>query len=101
MLAINSKLHLKGTAKQLQEKAHTMEILVTVDEEKVKEGWLGKAKGMKQVAYKGGFINVSNFKLYTKDGPKDDDGKIIDKSFSLKSIVGSFTDFVEEETLLQ
>eukprot|EP00957_Ditylum_brightwellii_P051832 3931040-Ditylum_brightwellii.AAC.1 len=56
---------------------------------------------MKQVAYERGFLNVDNLKLYTKDGPKDDDGKIIDKLFSLKSIIASFTDFVEEETLLQ
>eukprot|EP00957_Ditylum_brightwellii_P117637 8972762-Ditylum_brightwellii.AAC.1 len=56
---------------------------------------------MKQVAYEHIFIDVNNLKLYTKDGLKDDDGKIIDKPFSLKLIIGSFTDFVEEETLLQ
>eukprot|EP00957_Ditylum_brightwellii_P045093 3419737-Ditylum_brightwellii.AAC.1 len=78
-----------------------MGISVTVDKEKVKEGWLGKAKGMKQVAHERGFIHVNNLKLYTKDGSEDDDGKIIDKLFSLKLIMGLFTDFVEEETLLQ
>eukprot|EP00957_Ditylum_brightwellii_P087998 6701853-Ditylum_brightwellii.AAC.1 len=44
---------------------------------------------------------MNNLNLYSKNKPKDDDGKILDESFSLKPIVASFTDFVEEETLLQ
>eukprot|EP00957_Ditylum_brightwellii_P152422 11603423-Ditylum_brightwellii.AAC.1 len=56
---------------------------------------------MKQIAYELGFLDTNNLNLYSKDRPKDDNGKILDESFSLKSIVASFTDFVEEETPLQ
>jgi hypothetical protein len=70
-------------------------------ENKVLEGWVGKPKGMKQIAFERGFIDLENVKLYTKDGPKDEDGKTIDESFSLKKIISGLTDFVEEETLLQ
>jgi len=70
-------------------------------ENKVLEGWVGKPKGMKQIAFERGFIDLESIKLYTKDGPKDEDGKTIDESFSLKKIISGLTDFVEEETLLQ
>mmetsp|Transcript_25228 Transcript_25228/g.45664 ORF Transcript_25228/g.45664 Transcript_25228/m.45664 type:complete len:156 (-) Transcript_25228:579-1046(-) len=39
--------------------------------------------------------------LYSKEGPKDDSGKVMDESFSLKKILAACTDFVEEKTLLQ
>jgi hypothetical protein len=56
---------------------------------------------MKQVAFERGLLDLANVHLYSKEGPKDDDGNIIDESFSLKKIISSLTDFVEEETMLQ
>eukprot|EP00957_Ditylum_brightwellii_P060269 4577312-Ditylum_brightwellii.AAC.1 len=43
---------------------------------------------MKQVAFERGFLDLENVRLYSKEGPKDDE-------------VSSLTDFVEEETILQ
>eukprot|EP00957_Ditylum_brightwellii_P163514 12449022-Ditylum_brightwellii.AAC.1 len=65
------------------------------------EGWAGKPKGMKQVAFERGVIDLDNVHLYTNVGQKDSDGKVIDDSFSLKLMISTLTDFVEEETLLQ
>jgi hypothetical protein len=68
---------------------------------KIREGWMGKSKGLKQVLYERGFLDLGNIHLYSKDGPKDENGKIMDEAFSYKAIMGKCTDFVEEETLLQ
>jgi hypothetical protein len=78
-----------------------MGISIFVSEDKIREGWLNKPKGMKQILYERGFIDVKNLALYSKDGPKDSDGKVIDETFSLKLMINGLTDFVEEKTLLQ
>ena len=78
-----------------------MRLTLNKVEDKVLEGWLGKPKEMKQIAFERGFIDLDNIKLYTKDGPKDEGGKTINESFSLKRILSGLTDFVEEEKLLQ
>ena len=93
--------NIKGNAEKLQERAKLMGITLEKIEPNVLEGWMGKAKGMKQVAFERGLLDLANVHLYSKDGPKDDDGNIIDESFSLKKIISSLTDFVEEETMLQ
>eukprot|EP00957_Ditylum_brightwellii_P106320 8111460-Ditylum_brightwellii.AAC.1 len=56
-------------------------------EDKILEGWVGKPKGIKQIAFERGFVDLDNINMYTKDGPKDEDGKTIDESFSLKNIL--------------
>ena len=93
--------NIKGNAEQIRDRARLMGLTLDKVENKVLEGWVGKPKGMKQIAFERGFIDLENIKLYTKDGPKDEDGKTIDESFSLKKIISGLTDFVEEETLLQ
>eukprot|EP00957_Ditylum_brightwellii_P106264 8106562-Ditylum_brightwellii.AAC.1 len=78
-----------------------MGISISVTEDKIREGWLNKLKGMKQFLYERGFLDVNNLSLYLKDGPKDSDGKVIVETFSLKMKISGLTDFVEEKTLLQ
>eukprot|EP00957_Ditylum_brightwellii_P171982 13093884-Ditylum_brightwellii.AAC.1 len=73
-----------------------MGIDLEVSAPKIKEGWVGKSKGMKQVLYEHGFLDLENIYLYTKDGPKDENKKAIDEEFLLKYLMAGCTDFVEE-----
>ncbi len=71
--------------------------------EAVEEGWPGKPKGLLQVAWERGFIdlNVENPKNhYTINGRKNALG-ILELDSSLKYLLGNCTDFKEEETMLQ
>jgi hypothetical protein len=56
---------------------------------------------MKQVLFERGFLDVMNLNLYSKDGPTDENDKILDELFSYKFLISSLPDFVEENTLLQ
>eukprot|EP00957_Ditylum_brightwellii_P121619 9274627-Ditylum_brightwellii.AAC.1 len=78
-----------------------MGIDLKVSAQKIKEGWVGKSKGMKQVMYERGFLYLENIHLYTKDGPKDEKNEVIDEDFLYKHLMAGCNDFVEEETLLQ
>eukprot|EP00957_Ditylum_brightwellii_P134555 10258274-Ditylum_brightwellii.AAC.1 len=40
-------------------------------EPNVLEGWVGKAKGMKQAAFERGFLEIKNVHLYSKESHKD------------------------------
>eukprot|EP00957_Ditylum_brightwellii_P200304 15270817-Ditylum_brightwellii.AAC.1 len=53
-------------------------------EQKVVEGWVGKQKGMKQVSFERELVDLEFANLYSQDGPKDNDRKIIDESLPLK-----------------
>jgi hypothetical protein len=73
--------------------------------EKINEGWMGKPKGMLQVLWERGFIDpaielskVEGF--YTNDGKKDAFGNLIPGT-SLRKMMSSLIDFINEETLLQ
>jgi hypothetical protein len=60
---------------------------ITIEEQEVKEGWLGKPKGMLQILWERGWINSSEVgsarcMRYSKDGKKEDfgeDGKLKEK----------------------
>eukprot|EP00957_Ditylum_brightwellii_P021184 1596966-Ditylum_brightwellii.AAC.1 len=101
MLKKDHICNIKGNAEQIRKRARLMGLTVEKVDRQVLEGWLGKPKGMKQIAFEQGLIDLENLKFYSKDGPKDEDGKIIDEYFSLKNILSTPTDFVEEQTLLQ
>ena len=101
MLKKSTAVNIRGSAEQLQERALLMGLTVEKYEDNIIEGWVGKPKGMKQVAFERGLIDLDNVNLYTKVGQTDSDGKVIDDSFSLKLMISTLTDFVEEETLLQ
>jgi len=72
---------------------------------KIIEGWEGKPKGMLQLLWERGFLNISLptaevWKAYPEKGRKDEYGDL-EEGTSLKEMVGNLTDFVNEKTLLQ
>eukprot|EP00957_Ditylum_brightwellii_P184948 14085297-Ditylum_brightwellii.AAC.1 len=75
MLKMNDQADVRGNKKILQEKALTMGIDLKKVKDKIIEGWVGKPKGMKQVAFERGFIDLDNLDHYKKDVYKDDDEK--------------------------
>ena len=65
---------------------------------KRKEGWLGKPKGMYQVLWERGYIDPEKgWNDFTVEGRKDCYGNLIAAS-SLRKMISSLPDFVEEET---
>ena len=76
-------------------------IPVEYERNKVKEGWLGKPKGMLQLLHERGFIDpTKNISFYTVKGKKDANGNTIQGS-SLRTLVSNLPDFKKEMTLLQ
>jgi hypothetical protein len=67
---------------------------------KIREGWVGKSKGIYQVLWERGWLDPDNLKEYTMNGKKDLYG-IIQLQYSLKNLLRSCRDFQEEESLLQ
>ncbi len=51
-------------------------IPVESEVKKIQHGWEGSAKGMLQVLWEQGFINVNNLKQYTVDGRNDAFGNL-------------------------
>ena len=47
-------------------------IALALEETNVIEGWMGKAKGMKQILYERHMIDFDNILLYSIKGPKGD-----------------------------
>ena len=86
-------------------------ISVTVEECELKEGWLGKPKGMLQVLWERGWIDptkvVSSRSMrYSKEGKKEDfgeDGKLKDENrqFVLSHLLQQCKDFKEEMSDLE
>ena len=70
------------------------------EEPKLQQGWEGKAKGMLQILWEQGFIDIDNLKMYTIDGKKDAYG-VSQPEMSLEYLLGNCKDFEEEESLLQ
>lgn len=63
-------------------------------------GLEGKQKGLLQVRWERGIIHINNLGVYTVDGKKDA-FRVIQKETSLKHLISNYTDFKEEESLLQ
>jgi len=68
----------------------------------VMKSWVGTPKGMLQVAYERGLLDLNKYCVedYTENGQKDAEWSPILET-SLKHLLAMCTDFVEEETLLQ
>ena len=91
----------KGRADKIREMATAQNIPLQYDKREVVEGWEGKPKGMEQILWERGWIDVSQRrKDYTKLGTKDSMG-CIHKETSLLYLISNCTDFEEEETMLQ
>jgi hypothetical protein len=92
-----------GWKKPLQQAAQARGIPIFEETEAVIEGWLGKPKGLLQVAWERGFIDptISNPKnYYTIIVWKNALGILMPET-SLKQILANCSDFEEEETMLQ
>jgi hypothetical protein len=70
------------------------------DVPKIKEGWVGKAKGLLQVLWERGFIDTNKLSSYTLTGRKNELGNV-DVSFSLKHIMAMCPDFLHEEGMME
>ena len=81
-------INVRGNAEEVKKVAVAKGVKLTAEVQKVVEGWEGKPKGMRQVAFERGFINLRNQHLYTANGHKDDSGNIIDEDYSVKKILG-------------
>ena len=68
--------------------------------ENIREGWLGKAKGMLQVAYERGKINPARWSEYQVDAPCDALG-VKNTALSLRDILASCEDFQNEKSQLE
>ena len=68
----------------------------------VREGWLGKPKGVFQILWERGYINPDEktWKRYALEGSRDLDGNRI-KETSLNHLIRKCYDFVNEPTMLQ
>ena len=65
--------------------------------EKIKEGWMGKAKRLLQLLWERGKIDSTKMKQYSLTGKKDEFGTVVDYSTCLRHIMGLCHDFVNEE----
>ena len=91
----------RGLLKDLQGMAQQNDIAIKKSVRKIKEGWINKSKGVLQVLYERGFINRSKLSDYKMEPFKDDNGNILDDTYSLKVIMSKQTDFINEETMLE
>jgi hypothetical protein len=68
--------------------------------ETILEGWMGKAKGILQIAWERGLIDPTRVSEYVVDAPCDAFG-VEDKTLSLRGILASCEDFLNEKSQLQ
>ena len=91
----------RGTLKEIQKVAIANDLPIEYERRKIKEGWVGKAKGMLQVLYEREFIDTEKVvSYYQVNGKKDDNGTTIPGT-SLKEMIRTLPDFEMELTLLQ
>jgi len=95
----------KGNKVKIVELCKQNNVPHTETTETINEGWMGKPKGMLQVLWERGFIDpaieLSKVEaFYTNDGKKDAFGNLIPGT-SLRKMMSSLIDFINEETLLQ
>jgi hypothetical protein len=67
---------------------------------KIKEGWVGKAKGLLQVLWERGYIDMNKLTSYTLTGRKDELGNV-DLSLSLRHLMAMCSDFLNEESMME
>jgi hypothetical protein len=91
----------KGNGDALVKLCQQNDVPCEIAAPKTKEGWVGKPKGMLQMLWERGFFDPSRAAdCCTNDGKKDAFGNLMPGT-SLRMMMSSLVDFVEEETLLQ
>jgi len=90
----------KMTLKELQRQAHKLGIETTyVKTHRLKTGWKGKGKGLLQILWERGFIDLSRLDDYRMRA-EDADGNLIPE-LSLVHMMETCTDFVNETSQLE
>jgi hypothetical protein len=89
--------------KELQELAEKKNIETTKVRVTEKKGWEGRAKGLLQVLWERGWIDVSQLDRYSMEPATDENGQVLEgaEEWSLKCLMASCLDFAEELTALQ
>jgi hypothetical protein len=103
-----SALHGKGITntkkgknnKELVAMCNSNSISIAREEPKVKEGWVGKSKGLLQVLWERGFINTNNLSRFTLTRRKNELGNV-DMSMSLCHIIALCPDFLNEQGMME
>ncbi|KAI2495669.1 hypothetical protein MHU86_18853 [Fragilaria crotonensis] len=99
-------LHGKGINTKGKNKKELVAVCISnnipIDREvpKIKEGWVGKAKGLLQVLWERGFIDTTKLSSYTLTGRKDELGNV-DFCFSLRHLMAMCPDFLNEEGMME
>jgi hypothetical protein len=91
----------KYTKKQLTEFCDDKGIAIKATEEVVEPGWHGKAKGLYQVLWERGFIDINNLDRYSVSGKKNTLTGEVNETFSMKRLLSRCLDFASELTALQ
>ena len=89
--------------KELQEIAEQKNVETKKVRVTEKKGWEGRAKGLLQVLWERGWIDVSQLDRYTIEAATDENGQVLEgaEEWSLKCLMASCLDFAEELTALQ
>ena len=91
----------KGKNKQeLIALCNNNDITITHKVTKIKEGWVGKPKGLLQVLWERGFIDTTKLSSYTLTGKKTELGAV-DLDFSLRHLMEMCHDFLHEEGMMK
>jgi hypothetical protein len=92
-----------GRKKSLQKAATSMGLAIHEEKQEIKDGWLGKPKGLLQVCWEQGLLDPyvpSIESHYTLTGQRDVLW-ILMPDTSLTNLLGNCINFAEEETMLQ
>lgn len=89
-----------GTVNQLQKHCGENNIATTKTVNIVTEGWVGKAKGIKQILWERGWLDATKLNQYKKEMPKDEFGNDVEE-FCLPKLIKKQPDFINELTSLQ
>jgi hypothetical protein len=90
-----------ANAKKLKELAELHDIPLKKPYVKIRQGWVGKAKGKLQIAFERGLLDpTKSYDFYSEKGRKDEHENMIEGT-SIDKLIQSLRDFREEKTLLQ
>ena len=97
---------IRGNLDKVQKIATKLNIPTEIHIKKILEGWQGKVKGMMQVLWECGILDMSMsskelMRLYSKEFKKDKHTKQNIPGTSMKELVSNLPDFKNEFTLLQ
>ena len=90
----------RGNKTAVQKLAQECGLPIQEIKPKIIYGWEGKPKGLLQVLWEQGFIDISKLSHYTMHR-KQDPFEVIRKDMSLKFLMSNCQDFKEEESLVQ